>query len=57
MRVVDRPRPVVSVPRWRGAQARLFDLAPRVAVASAPLVVRLSRIQQRAIARRLRSQG
>ena len=57
MRVVDRPRPVVSVPRWRGAQARLFDLAPRVAVASAPLVVRLSRIQQRATARRLRSQG
>lgn len=52
-RVVDRPRPVVTAPRWRGLQVRLFDLAPGLAMRAAPVVVRLSRAQQRAASRRL----
>ncbi|USQ79489.1 SDR family NAD(P)-dependent oxidoreductase [Ornithinimicrobium faecis] len=57
MQVVARPRPVTSVPRWRGLQARALDLAPGLAVRVAPLVVRASRAQQRSIARRLRRSG
>ncbi|WP_228266456.1 SDR family NAD(P)-dependent oxidoreductase [Ornithinimicrobium ciconiae] len=57
LQVVARPRPVTSVPRWRGLQARAFDLAPGLAVRAAPLVVRASRVQQRAVARRLRRSG
>ena len=53
--VVDRPRPAVALPRWRGAQARLFDLSPRLAMRGAPLVARLARMQQRSAARRLRA--
>jgi NAD(P)-dependent dehydrogenase (short-subunit alcohol dehydrogenase family) len=52
--VVDRPRPAVSLPRWRGAQARLFDLSPRLAMRVAPVVARLARMQQRSAARRIR---
>lgn len=54
MQVVERPRPVTAVPAWRGVQARLFDLMPGLTVRLAPAVVRLSRAQQRMIARRLR---
>lgn len=57
LKVVARPRPVTVVPRWRGVQARVFDLMPGLTVRAAPLVVRLSRLQQRMIARRLRRQG
>ncbi len=28
-RVLDRPRPVTAVPRWRGAQVRVVDAFPR----------------------------
>ncbi len=52
-RVVDRPRPVVTAPRWRGLQVRLFDVAPGVSMRVVPAVVRLSRAQQRAKAKRL----
>jgi short-subunit dehydrogenase len=51
--VLDRPRPVVAVPRWRGVQVRIFDALPRVVVTSAPLVLRLARMQQRRYRRRL----
>lgn len=54
LKVVARPRPVTVVPAWRGVQARTFDLVPGLTVRLAPLVVRLSRVQQRMIARRLR---
>ncbi|CAN7492544.1 SDR family NAD(P)-dependent oxidoreductase [Knoellia sp. LjRoot47] len=54
--LIDRPRPVLALPRWRGVEVRLFDLVPSLAMRAVPLVVRLSRIQQRAAARRLRRQ-
>jgi short-subunit dehydrogenase len=51
-KVLDRPRPVTVVPRWRGAQARLADALPRLAVAAAPLVVARGRSAQRRLAGR-----
>jgi hypothetical protein len=46
-KVLDRPRPVTTVPRWRGAQARLADAVPKLALAVAPLVVGKGRRAQR----------
>lgn len=54
LRILARPRAVTSVPGWRGGQARVFALLPGLAARLAPQVVRLSRHQQRRIARRLR---
>ena len=53
-RVLDRPRPVLTVPRWRGLQVRLFDAVPGLAPRLAPLVAADARRRQRRHARRLR---
>ncbi|GAB2918979.1 SDR family oxidoreductase [Rhodococcus aerolatus] len=53
-RVLERPRPVLTVPRWRGAQVRLFDALPGLAVRLTPLVLADARRRQRRHARRLR---
>jgi NAD(P)-dependent dehydrogenase (short-subunit alcohol dehydrogenase family) len=45
--VLDRPRPVTTVPRWRGLQARLADAVPGLGVRAAPLAVALGRRTQR----------
>jgi short-subunit dehydrogenase len=47
VRLAHRPRPVVSLPRWRGAQVRLLDALPRLAVALTPLVQAAGRAGQR----------
>jgi NAD(P)-dependent dehydrogenase (short-subunit alcohol dehydrogenase family) len=52
-RVLDRPRQVTAVPRWRGAQVRLLDAMPGIAVRALPLVV----LQGRRTQRRLRKKG
>jgi NAD(P)-dependent dehydrogenase (short-subunit alcohol dehydrogenase family) len=52
-RLLDRPRPVTAIPRWRGAMARAFDLSPRLAVRSTAVVVRVGRLKQRRLARRI----
>lgn len=51
-RVATRPRAVTTIPRWRGAVARSFDLAPGVAPHVAPLIVRMGRRSQRRLARK-----
>lgn len=51
-RLVTHPRPVVSIPRWRGLQVRLFDAFPRLSIPAAGLVLAYGRAQQRRIARR-----
>lgn len=56
-RVLDRPRPVTSVPAWRGAQVRLLDAFPGLAVRLAPGIQRMARWQQRRYARRLAPPG
>ncbi len=55
--VLRRPRPVVSVPRWRGAQVRLFAAFPRVATRLAPIVMAQARRKQRAFAAQQRQRG
>jgi NAD(P)-dependent dehydrogenase (short-subunit alcohol dehydrogenase family) len=46
-RLVERPRPLVVLPRWRGPMLRLFDLFPRLALRLLPLVMRDARRRQR----------
>ncbi|MGR6316682.1 SDR family oxidoreductase [Micromonospora soli] len=55
VRLARRPRPVVSLPRWRGAQVRLLDTFPRLAVALTPVVRAAGRAGQRRQARRTRA--
>lgn len=52
VRLARRPRPVVSLPRWRGAQVRLLDTLPGLAVALTPLVQAAGRAGQRRQRRR-----
>lgn len=49
--VVARPRPVTSVPGWRGGMCRLYSAAPRAALAARPLLLAMARRNQRAFAR------
>ena len=50
-KVLDKPRPVTTLPRWRGLQARLADALPRLAITAAPLVVAQGRRAQRRLVR------
>ena len=51
-KVLQHPRPIASVPRWRGAQVRLLGAAPDIALLLAPVFQRLGRRAQRRIAAR-----
>ena len=53
--VIRRPRRVVSVPHWRGAQVRLIGAIPDVILRAAPIFTRLGRAQQDRIRRGLES--
>jgi NAD(P)-dependent dehydrogenase (short-subunit alcohol dehydrogenase family) len=46
-RVLDRPRQVTALPRWRGWQARLFAALPGVALRGLPLAVEFGRRTQK----------
>ena len=50
--VLDRPRCVRPVPRWRGVQVRLFDLMPQLTLRMAPLIVKQGRWAQRRLAKK-----
>jgi NAD(P)-dependent dehydrogenase (short-subunit alcohol dehydrogenase family) len=54
-RLVERPRPLVVLPRWRGAVLRVFDLFPRFALQMLPLVMRDARRRQRRYKRLIQS--
>lgn len=56
-RVLDRPRPVIVLPRSRGLQARVADALPSLAERIAPLVVRQGRRAQRRLRARNRVAG
>ncbi len=45
--LLDSPRPVVSMPRWRGGVARAFSAAPRLATALVPAVMADARRRQK----------
>ncbi|HWJ67867.1 MAG TPA: SDR family oxidoreductase [Nocardioides sp.] len=51
-RVLDRPRPVTTLPGWRGVAARLGDVVPALGLRLAPLLVQQGRRTQRKLAAR-----
>lgn len=55
--VLDSPRPVVSVPRWRGAVVRLLDAFPRLTLRLLPLVMADARRKQARFKRKLERQS
>ena len=44
--LLDRPRVVLTIPRWRGAFVRLFDAMPGLAVRLTPMVMADARRRQ-----------
>ncbi|MFD8552276.1 SDR family oxidoreductase [Streptomyces fradiae] len=53
-KVLDRPRPVTSVPGWRGLQVRLADAFPGLGLRALPLMVARGRRVQHRMSARLR---
>lgn len=52
-KVLDKPRPVTTVPAWRGLQARIADAFPQIGLRAAPFVAAQGRrVQRRMVARR-----
>jgi NAD(P)-dependent dehydrogenase (short-subunit alcohol dehydrogenase family) len=51
--LLDRPRPVLAIPRWRGAFLRAGNLWPRFALAITPTVLASGRLQQRRFKRKV----
>lgn len=49
--VLDKPRPVTAVPRWRGVQVRIGDNLPRLGLRLLPLVVAQGRRAQKRLLR------
>ena len=46
-KLVEKPRPVLVIPRWRGPMIRLFDALPGAAIRLAPLLMRDAERRQR----------
>jgi NAD(P)-dependent dehydrogenase (short-subunit alcohol dehydrogenase family) len=46
-KLVERPRPLLILPRWRGLQLRLLDLFPRLTLRLLPLAMRDAQRKQR----------
>ncbi len=51
--LLDRPRAVLTIPRWRGAFVRFFDLFPGFAARVVGVVMADARRRQRAWKRRI----
>lgn len=54
-KLIERPRPILIVPRWRGPFLRLFDLFPRLALRLLPVVMWDARRKQRRYKRLIES--
>ncbi len=54
-KLIERPRPILIMPRWRGLQLRLLDLFPRLTVRLLPLAMSDARRRQRRYAKRIAS--
>jgi NAD(P)-dependent dehydrogenase (short-subunit alcohol dehydrogenase family) len=55
--IAEHPRPVTAIPRWRGAQVRIFDAFPRLMERLLPSALRQARWNQRRLKRRLAKTG
>jgi NAD(P)-dependent dehydrogenase (short-subunit alcohol dehydrogenase family) len=53
--LLDRPRPVLTIPRWRGAVVRLFDAFPTLAIRVTPWLMRDAERRQRRYKRKIES--
>jgi NAD(P)-dependent dehydrogenase (short-subunit alcohol dehydrogenase family) len=53
--LLDRPRPVLTIPRWRGALLRLIDAFPSLGIRVVPLLMRDAERRQRAYKRKIES--
>jgi NAD(P)-dependent dehydrogenase (short-subunit alcohol dehydrogenase family) len=53
--LLDHPRPVLTIPRWRGCLVRFFDRHPRLATRMVPWAVRDAERRQRRFKRRMES--
>jgi NAD(P)-dependent dehydrogenase (short-subunit alcohol dehydrogenase family) len=51
--LLDRPRPVLAVPRWRGVQVRILDAFPGLFLRLVPLFMADARRRQRRWAKRI----
>ena len=53
--LLDRPRPLVTIPRWRGALIRAFDAFPSLMTRMLPLMLKDAERRQRSFKRRVES--
>jgi len=53
--LTERPRPLLTIPRWRGAMVRLFDAMPGAMVRLTPLVMKDAERRQRRYKRLIES--
>ena len=53
--LLDRPRPVLTIPRWRGAVLRFFDAFPSLALRLVPWLLRDARRRQARYKRKIES--
>jgi NAD(P)-dependent dehydrogenase (short-subunit alcohol dehydrogenase family) len=51
--LLDRPQPVLTIPRWRGRFARFFDRHPRLSLRLTPLLMRDALRRQRAFKKKV----
>jgi NAD(P)-dependent dehydrogenase (short-subunit alcohol dehydrogenase family) len=54
-RLLDKPEPVLAIPRWRGRFARLVAAHPRMAARSIPLLMRDALRRQRSFKKKVES--
>ena len=54
-RLLDKPRPVLTIPRWRGQFARFFDRYPKLSLRLTPMLMRDARRRQRAFKKKVQS--
>ena len=55
MGLLENPVPVLTMPRWRGAMLRTFNLMPKLSLRFAPRVIASARRRQRRYARKVRA--
>jgi NAD(P)-dependent dehydrogenase (short-subunit alcohol dehydrogenase family) len=51
--LLDKPQPVLTIPRWRGRFARFFDRHPKLSLRLTPLLMRDARRRQRAFKKKV----
>lgn len=53
--LIDKPKPVLTIPSWRGRFARFFDRHPQLSLRLTPLLMRDARRRQRAFKKKVES--